>query len=284
MITVRVPDFDFSESKIIWSTTPEFAHICNGMSMAAPLVEPYLNKVMLRCLKKFGDRNPDLTAEVTSFVQQELSHYRMHMRFNERIYANGYDEVRQLDAKFKAELRELLDQHSLEFNAAYCAGFETFTLYTAKFMFSKAADLFENCDPGGADLWLWHLAEEYEHRSVCHDVFATVSGNYFTRVHGLWRAFWHINGFVGEAAQFMLRKHRASMTPQERRASLKQERAYKRRFMLYALPRMLAILVPYYDPGKVQAPAALHEALRNYAARSMDPAVLAAQSDPTGAA
>lgn len=282
MITVRVPDFDFTHSKTIWSTTPEFAHVCNGMSMAAPHVEPYLNKVMLRSMKKLGGDRTELKKEVTNFVQQELSHYRMHMRFNEKVYAEGYGDVKVLDAKFKAELRELLEKRSLEFNAAYCAGFETFTLYTAKFMFSKAGDYFEAADPGGSHLWLWHLAEEYEHRSVCHEVFKVLSGNYFTRIAGLFYAFWHIERFVGTAAQMMMAKHRESMSAEEHRQSIKREKAYKRRYALYFFPRLLRIMVPFYDPGKIDAPDSLRTALSEYAARSVDPSVLIAQQDPTG--
>lgn len=38
------------------------------------------------------------------------------------------------------------------------------------------------CDPVVSDLFVWHGAEEAEHRTVAYDLFSTLNGSYLMRV------------------------------------------------------------------------------------------------------
>ena len=72
-----------------------------------------------------------------------------------------------------------------------------------------------------------------------------------------------------------LELYRASMTPEQRQASEQRHKAYQRRYLKFFVPRMLQILIPYYDPGKAPPSPGLEEALGRYTAMS-EPAAAAA--------
>lgn len=265
-LTARFPGFDFTTVQPVWSPQPEFALIWNAMSTSAPCVEPYLNQVTLQATQSIAPKHHALRQAVVDFIEQESNHYRIHTAFNRRLHAGGYDMTKSLDSKLKEDLKRFQQERSLAFNMAYCAGFENFSLFTAKFVFGPGAGVFEGADPAVVDLWLWHLAEEYEHRSFCHDLYAALSGNYFMRVYGLIYSFVHLNRYINQASGAFLRRYREGMTAQELAASRKREKAYKRRYGLYAFPRMLLILMPFHSPHRSKSSASLEAALGRYGA------------------
>jgi len=263
-LTMRWPLFRFDEADLVWPDNPEVSLEWNAMSTSAPIVEPWLNKVMMRCRKLIRADRPDLKSDIDDFVRQESNHYRMHERFNALLAQAGYVIPKEIDETFEAEFRDMLKNRSLPFLAAYCAGFENTTLFSSQFLFEEARDLFRQGDNGIGDLWLWHFAEEYEHRSVCHDVFAHISGNYFIRIYGLFYSFRHLSKGVNARIQAMHEIYRRDMTAQERAASEKRYKSYQRRYLKFFLPRILHILVPFYNPARVRPSPGLTEALDRY--------------------
>lgn len=267
-LVVRWPVFKFEEADIIWPENPEVSVEYNAMSTSAPIVEPWLNRVMVKCRKEISDDRPDLKKDIDDFVRQESNHYRMHQGFNKFLDEAGYTIPKHFDDEFEESLRELLKTKSLPFLSAYCAGFENYTLFSSQFLFEDAKDLFKEGDNGIGDLWLWHFAEEYEHRKVCHDVFANISGNYFTRVYGLIFSFVQLSKHVNRRIKHFMEQYRATLTPEEREISEKRYKAYQKRYMRFFLPRMAKILIPFYDPGKAPPSPGLEAALERYSALS----------------
>lgn len=267
-LTVRWPRFDFGDAEILWPDKPEISLQWNAMSTSAPIVEPFLNKVMTRCRKAIRGDCADLKADVDDFVRQESSHYRMHEAFNRHLAGAGYPIPREMDDAFEGALRTLLKEKSASFLAAYCAGFENYTLFASQYLFEKARDLFREGDGGIGDLWLWHLAEEYEHRTVCHDVFAHISGNYFMRIYGVLYAFIQLNSHNARRVRAFLDIYRATLSAAERRASIRRYRRYQRGFLRFFIPRALTILMPFYDPAKARPSPGVTEALARYGAMS----------------
>ena len=86
----RKPKIDVNSAPLIWSRIPEFAQYWNGASFTAPHIEPHLNALVQQCRKRLQGRVPALHEEIGTFVHQESNHYRMHSRFNDRMYAAGY--------------------------------------------------------------------------------------------------------------------------------------------------------------------------------------------------
>lgn len=263
-ITARRPKLAIESVPIAWTNPPEVGHWWNAASIPTPQVESYLNRVVLEIDRRVGADNPRLRTEIRLFVKQETNHLRAHNAFNRRMYDNGLEELRAFEEKIGRDLNRLLEKRSLAFNAAYCAGFENFTMYTAKFFYERGLDLLDGADAAGSDFMLWHLAEEFEHRAVAHSAFRALSGNYFTRTYGLMFAFVHLNTLIGRTLAVIHAHDRAGMSPDERRVSVAREKAFKRRVSAYTLPRMAAILLPFYDPSAYRMPLPIRKALDTF--------------------
>ena len=69
-----------------------------------------------------------------------------------------------------------LRDRSLAWNLAYCEGFESTGLIQSEFFLQEIDDLLVDADPAVHELWAWHLAEEFEHRNVAHDVLEALCG------------------------------------------------------------------------------------------------------------
>lgn len=266
MITPRLPDIDFSDVPVHWSPNHELAQSMNAKSTAAPLVEPYLNRVMARVRSKLPPEREELKQEVDLFIKQEGLHYRVHSEFNQRIYDAGYTEIKVLEDKMKADYAGFLKDKSLMFNLAYCVGFETSALNAASFFYEEAGDLLEGADPRIVDLWLWHTGEEYEHRAVCEDAFRAMRGGYFLRIYGLLYAYVHLGRYYAQSARALLRHDRAGMSEAELAASLERSRVISSRFKRYFLPKMWRLFLPWYDASKAKPPRGLEAKLAQFRA------------------
>ena len=251
---------------VIWSQTPEFALFFNAMSAVIPYVEHYLNNVINEVRVEHTADNPGLRAELDMFIRQETEHSKLHARFNRHLYAAGYAELKPLLKQIAQEMQRIRERHSLAFNAAYCAGFENSATFSAEYLLGPGIQWFHGADPAGANLILWHVAEEFEHRAVCHRAFEAVSGRYVLRLWGLAYAFVHVNWSFKRAGDVVFRIYRKDMT----RAQRKQSKRAFRRFLLhqlgYMLPRMVRLLDPRFDPAKLAIPPAMEEALAYFEA------------------
>lgn len=255
---------DFSEAELHWSkSNPPYATATNGGSVGATAFEPYLNKVMAIARDKLGGRNPALERDINLFIAQEGHHYRVHRALNRRLY-EAYPRIREFEEELEEELRAQFETRSFGYNLAYCVGFENFACYVAKFMYARALPHFAEADNRMATVWLWHLAEEFEHRAACSDALRAITRNYFIRVRGLIVFMRQVLSWQKRLTAYMLEVDRATMTPEQRAASVGQQKRNDRAFARYVFPRMLQIFLPFYDPRRQTAPPALHEALGRF--------------------
>jgi predicted metal-dependent hydrolase len=263
-MTPRHLRIDFSGVPLAWSPNPEFAAILNSASPLTSAVEPYLNIVMTRVRDALPDRHAALKAQIDIFIRQEAYHYRLHDSFNRELYAAGYPGLKELADQLKAELKAMLEHKPLIWNLAYCTAFENLATFMAKFWFGKADDLLAGADPRGVAMWKWHMAEEFEHRTVCHSALTALSGGYVTRVRGLIEMMRHLTPYKKKAAAIVLGQDREAMTPAELAASIAREKAYDRRFERWMMRRLAGIFRPYYDPADHPTPPGVVEALAAY--------------------
>lgn len=265
----RKPDINHPKSPVVWSVIPEFSQYWNGASIIIPYIEHYLVNIIGQVRDKVGKKNPALDEDMLLFVKQETNHSSYHLQFNKRMYDAGYDELHAIIEQMKGELKTLRETKSLAFNIAYCAGFENAALFAAKYLFERADDLFEGADVRGADMFLWHVAEEFEHRAVCHDAFNAVSGSYFMRIYGLIYAFLHVGGSFTRAARLIMDRDQARMSEADRLASRRREKKLFWRQIRYILPRAMVLFLPWYDPSMHKTPPRVQAALDFY--NSFDP-------------
>lgn len=261
---VRAPNFQPDQGNLIWSQLPEFALAYNGYSTIIPHVEYYLNSIMNEVRGKHCANNPKLKQEIDTFIKQEVNHSRYHVRFNKRMHDAGYTGLQALVDQMSADLKRFRETKSLAFNVAYCVGFESIATHDAVYLYEECDAYLEGAEPEGANLLLWHVAEEFEHRSVCHDAFKQVSNNYFLRVGATAFAFWHIGGAFMRAEQIVLNHHLQGKSPAEVSASKKVSSKLFWRQIRYMLPRMLPIFLPWYDPAKLRVPPRIQAALGRF--------------------
>jgi predicted metal-dependent hydrolase len=253
----RKPGLEFQDTPPHWCANPEVAQINNAGSFSLPYVEKYLNRVMLRAKETLtGERHARLRDDIDLFIKQESNHYRQHRLFNNRLEALGYTGVTPVGEQLGKDYKDFLANRSLLFNAAYCEGFESIGIIQTEFFFEQIDDLLAGADPRVVALWKWHLAEEYEHRSVCFEVHRAVHGgfSYFSRLGGFFLAIRHLGKFGKDASDALLAADRAAMTPEQLKASLKSEKIYRRRLSRFALPRLLKVLSPFYNPMEKREP------------------------------
>lgn len=257
---VRRPTFDFSTTPPHWSRIPEFAQIQNSSSLWIPHLERFLNRVMAKASGELAADDPEtprLKSEIRTFIRQEANHYSLHAAFNEILPKNSYD-VAAFELHFAAEFERLFTTKSLAFLCAYCEGFETMgPPFALIWLDEEIKDLIEGAQPEVIRLWKWHLMEEYEHRTVCHDVFHALHGGYFLRVYGFFYQLRQLSGFSRMVLRSLLARDREHMTTAELKASRKRERAVSRKITRLSMLRLLRALSPFYTPRNAKEPRML---------------------------
>ena len=256
----RKPDFRLDEGNIIWSRIPEFSMVYNSAGVIIPYVEHYLNKVIMEVMHKHCEGKPELKEDLDIFTVQEAIHASLHKQFNKRMFEAGFDELKPLIDEAVADLEQLRKTRSLAFNTAYCAGFETIATFGSKYLYEQCDDYLAGTEKG-SNLILWHVAEEFEHRAVCHDAFSAVSGNYFMRVYGLVYAFLHVGGFFRRSEAILLKHYWKDLSAAERKTSQQRSNKIFWRQMFYLLPRMIRIVLPGYNPASLPVPPRVQAAL-----------------------
>lgn len=146
---------------------PEFACAANSVSLLMPSIEPYFVRVTRRALP---DLEPGLRAETERFIDQEAGHHSQHQRFN-RFLLNRYRGLAPIDRLARRLFRYLETRRSLSFNLGFVAVAETIAYSAARWAADNRRRLFDGADEIPATLFLWHLAEEVEHKSSAHDVY-----------------------------------------------------------------------------------------------------------------
>lgn len=265
---VRYPTMDFSTVRAHWAKVPEFAQSYNAFSTVPAHVEPYLIKVMNRAKKELPAEYTQLHEDIDVFNKQEVQHCKQHLAFNKRLYELGYEGVADLEIPYKNDYEDFLKTKSLRFNIAYCEGFEAMGSASAAVYFEDLADYLDGADDTVVNLWKWHLAEEYEHRNVCADVYSSLYGRgviaYFYRLWGFVYATKHIGSHVQRVTQYLYARDRETMSEAELAASLKREKALSKKVARASLKRLRMVFSPFYDPGKREPSPGMAEILAMY--------------------
>ncbi len=171
----RRVSFEYSDDfDPIWTPdSPEFSCAANSVSLLMPYIEPYFIKSVRRHIPQL---DPDLAEATRAYITQETRHYTAHRDFN-NLVAKRYRGVARLEAAMKWTIERLHSKRSPLFNLAFAASSETIAYSAARWAAERRTELFAGADPVPASLFLWHLAEEVEHKSAAFDVFSAVDGS-----------------------------------------------------------------------------------------------------------
>ena len=159
---------------------PEFAAAANAISLGMPYAEP----LFIRAVRSTFDRiDDDLRARSESYIRQETGHHTQHKRFNDLVTAR-YPGLHRIEGMLKAN-SDWVWRRSPRFRVAYAAAGETISYGVARWTEAHLGQVMDRADPVPATLFLWHLAEEIEHKANTYDVFEATDGS---RLRYAWAA------------------------------------------------------------------------------------------------
>jgi len=255
---VRQPKFDFSQSRAVWAPVREFAHAQNGGSVGIPALERFLNRVMAKARKEITGDDAEavaLRSDITTFIRQESCHYAIHDEMNEVLVRDGYDKIPEIQKEIEAHYSRLLETKSLPFLVAYCEGFETLGPASAMAWCGDSLDHYlAGADRNIEMMFRWHLLEEFEHRHVCFETFKRLHGGYFLRIYGFLYQLMCFRKYSGMVTSYMLEKDRASMTPEEVKASKQRQKEVSRLLMKNIVRNLVKVFSPNYRPQNLPIP------------------------------
>lgn len=137
----------------------------NALSVTFPKGEGFF----VDSVRRFREgTSPRLTREINAFIKQEVLHTREHVAFNRHVSDQGYD-VTLLDRDVDAALALTKGRPPIASLAATTA-LEHFTAMLAHELIANPRHLAGGEEQARA-LWLWHAAEEIEHKGVAYDTW-----------------------------------------------------------------------------------------------------------------
>jgi len=151
----------------------------NALSMSFPVGEQFFIDSVRGGFRELPPEQQErFRAEMQGFVGQEATHRRLHSLYNAHLDKQGLVNHWGPRAQKRLKLMEGVDiRHWLAITAAN----EHFTAIFADWMLHNA-DLLGDRDPRLATLWLWHSAEESEHKSTAFDLYGALGGSHEWRI------------------------------------------------------------------------------------------------------
>lgn len=151
----------------------------NALSMSFPVGEQFFIDSVRNGFKALpAERQAHFKDEVQGFVGQEATHRRIHALFNSHLDKFGLLNKWGPRAQERLKMLGGADpRHCLAITAAN----EHFTAIFAEWMLRNAGAM-DGAEPRLKTMWLWHSAEESEHKSTVFDLYQALGGNHEWRI------------------------------------------------------------------------------------------------------
>jgi len=153
----------------------------NALSMSFPVGEQFFIDSVRNGFKALSaEKQAEFKTEVQGFIGQEATHRRIHALFNGHLERQGL--VNHWAPRAQARLKKLEGsepRHALAITAAN----EHFTAIFADWILANPGWLAGD-EPRLQTMWLWHSAEESEHKCTAFDLYQALDGSHE------WRSLW----------------------------------------------------------------------------------------------
>ena len=151
----------------------------DALSMSFPVGEQFFIDSVRGGFKALpAEQQERFQAEMQGFVGQEATHRHLHALYNAQLEKRGLVNAWEVRARSRLKLMDGLDcRHGLGITAAN----EHLTAIFADWML-RNPDLLGDRDERLKTLWLWHSAEESEHKSTAFDLYKALGGNQQWRI------------------------------------------------------------------------------------------------------
>jgi predicted metal-dependent hydrolase len=151
----------------------------SALSMSFPVGEQFFIDSVREGLKQLPPpEQARLTHEVKGFIGQEATHRRVHALFNKHLDDMGLTNTIAVRSAQRIAAHAHLN---VRMHLAATAATEHFTALFADWMLHHPEAL-EGAEPRLQTLWMWHSAEESEHRSTAFDLYQALGGDHRRRV------------------------------------------------------------------------------------------------------
>ncbi len=247
----------------VWTRSePDLAICANAVSLLMPHLEPYVVASIRSQLPRLNSEDPPLAARAGAYATQEAQHHGQHRRYNDLLTAH-YRGLSRLD-RAMATVFGLLRRRSDRFGLAFAAGFEAIAFTAARWVDARLR-LLRGGHPAATTFFLWHLAEEVEHKSVAWDVYRQSLGSNGRGGHLSYAWATWVAGVV--LAVFSLLGTWVMLFHENRwwRPNVHLRLAvWSVSFIFVALPAMVVSSLPGHHPDKLADPAGLAHWLDNF--------------------
>ena len=164
-----------SEASTTWTPSkPEVSAVANGLSLLMPALEPFVMKAV-RVGAALPEVDVELRTRALAFVSQERAHQRAHREFNRGLTAQ-VPALRHIERAQRRVFRAFDDHGSPQSALALAAGAEAAAYFTARWVDRRRHSLLADASGPVATMFVWHLAEEVEHKDVAFDLFRATGG------------------------------------------------------------------------------------------------------------
>lgn len=151
----------------------------NALSMSFPVGEQYFIDSLKNGAQKLAPTERQaFEEELRGFIGQEATHRHLHALFNRELTRQGLTNEFEKRAARRIRTNQHLDARK---HVAVTAATEHFTALFAQWLMQHPEAL-EGAEQRLAYLWLWHSAEESEHRNVAFDLYRAMGGNEYWRL------------------------------------------------------------------------------------------------------
>jgi uncharacterized protein len=151
----------------------------NALSMSFPRGEQYFIDSIRNGLKMLPRELAEkYQQDVKGFIGQEATHRRIHSLFNEHLTAQGL--VNAIERRSIARIDAIAPMNYRNHLAATAAN-EHLTAIFAHWMLNHP-EIFNGTEERLKTMWLWHSAEETEHRSIAFDIYKVAGGDEERRI------------------------------------------------------------------------------------------------------
>jgi predicted metal-dependent hydrolase len=180
-MTIRHLDVDISQGfPIYWNNDDAYrSQLLNALSFMFPVGEQYFIDTVRHYAKQVSEQgNSELAAEIKLFIGQEATHRHLHQQYNDFLVAQGYTPWVERALKFAT--RRSAHFHPLS-KLAITVAYEHFTAVLGDGLL-RHASWTQGMAPTMRKIWMWHAAEESEHKAVAIDTYKAVGGGYLRRI------------------------------------------------------------------------------------------------------
>lgn len=234
---------------VVWTpATPELAIAADAVSMLMPHAEPYVVATARAAIAEGLIDDPAQVAATEAYVRQEAQHHAQHRRFNDLLVAQ-VPGLARTDRWFAAAFG-WLRRRSTRFGLAFAAAFETIAFVSARWV-DKHLALLRGAEPSVATMFLWHLAEEVEHKRVAFDTYQAAGGGRLRYVGAMVTAAVVLAVGTFVATMVLLRQQGRLFNPL---AHLRLA-GWSISFIITALPVMVVSALPGHHPEDLVDPA-----------------------------